>query len=928
MININQYGQPALPEIKMPSLSSLGGGLLGSFSAPGSSSKGSSQRDSVAVEGEDAAEAGLAQLPNFAAWDEGGTDGSGVDMRNGGAPITTQFLQSPKNVVKAVTSSATAASALGVSRSNLTRAQNNPFQKIDSLAAVMGGVSLEGFSQSGGGAMNGGSMGGLSLGGSSMSGGPLGGLPLGGRSMGGSLLGGLSLSGDSMSGRKSGSLSSTGLDASSRSGKLDRMPTMESGGGTSSIVRTSVSTTGESSLSVKKDEGGRQNLMAASARHSQAQETAGKNALENLTAGSSLGDLSKQHGMAQNDFLQNALGNMDAGQQNMDMAGMLGNQSQQAGDMSGLQAMIAEVMKAVQGVEKTKQAQAKATEAQGKATETQGKAIETSGQATEGTGVTTQANGVTTQATGVSLQAAASSMLAAAAAAAASVFGAPAGAALAAAGTAVMAQGTALNGMGVGLQGTGTALQAQGKAQQATGQATQAAGQQTQQVGRTQHDQAKAAEEKAKKEEQMRQQMAKMLAEQAQKLMQQATQSVNQAVNNFANALKSQELADKARQMRDETAEKAKDAFKAADDDKTQEKMAGANRKAVDDALKQVFGANSASKGDHQAAPAGSMTPLSAEANPAAAQEAGSSSKAGTGLDSMGSRKSGMNNDLGKKPAPLANQNGRQAAASNSRPGEARERGATGRDSERGNPLAAMQGMRNQSHGGSNQGGGEQQRQERGSLAQAPGSGQVAGRGGSDLPGGGLFSGLNSSMSSGSAGANGTPVGLFGAPPTGNAGSSSAKKSGVVAPMAGVRQGGLAGGQGRFGARSEGLFSPKGAGSDGLEQNSTSEFSSEELGKAREDSSVAGFSESEDSVTVNLNDLSGSASGSSGGSGSSAGSSEGSLTGVEAPDLDGLSGLDQLGSTSALSGTSSSKGKIPNGEGTASHKVSQQISRA
>lgn len=845
-----KISQLALPEMKVASSPSLSGGLSESFSAPSFSSKGPLMSDTVCLEGEEASESGLARLPNFAAWDEGGTDGSGVDMRNGGAPVVTQFLQSPKNVMKAVSSSSTAASALGVSRSNLAAAQRNPFQKMDSLEAVMNGVSLDG-------PKNGSSLGG-SFGGAMATGSPA----------GAGFSAGPALGQGSMSRRGGSSRPAAGQDFSEQvssgglgvsNGKLDTMPTMVSSGTAPSVVRASVSVGEESALTVKKDEGGRGELTAASVRHGQAQETAGKNAVENLSAGSSLGDLSKQHGLAQNDFLQNALGNQEAGQQNMDMAGMLGNQSQQAGDASGLQAMIAEVMKAVQGVEKMKQAQAKATEAQGKATETQGKAIETSGQATEGTGVTTQANGVTTQATGVSLQATASSMLAAAAAAGASVFGAPAGAALAAAGAAVMAQGTALNGMGVGLQGTGTALQAQGKAQQATGQATQAAGQQTQTVGRAQHDQAKTAEEKAKQEEQSRQQMAKMLAEQAQKLMEQANQSVNQAVNNFANALKSQELSDQAGQLRDETAEKAKEAFKTADDDKNQERMAGTNRKAVDEALSQVFGLAQGTKEAMQ----GGLS--------------GASSGVLQGSSELSQEVSGAAPGM----APESRGAGAKAsAASTSRFGDSKERVA-GREPERSS------------------------------------SAEVAPRGqGSEFAGG---------PSTGTAGAvvGGTPSGFLGGPATGNfaGGFAPARGSSLTGPRAGSKTGAV-GGQGfpgsAAGSRSEDLRGSTESFEGGL-GSPASELAPEQAGRSFEESSAAGFTETDESVTVNLNGLGGSSS-VSGGSASSSNGSKLSSGAPQTPDLGHLQGVEGAG-------FSPSFGSGAQGAGGASQALSRQISR-
>ncbi len=875
-MKISQLG---LPESKLGTSPVMSANSGTSTSPSSGVSKLSPLGDTVAIGGEDSSDSGLAQLPNFSAWDEGGKDGSGVDMRNGGASIVTQFLQSPKNVVRAVTSSATAASSLGVSRTNLSKAQNNPFQKMDSLAAVMGGVSLGGNS----------AMGGLSSGGAMNS------------MMGGSL--------KASSMPHSGSFSPTserGLN--SGASNLDSAPTMSNSGAGPSVVRTSVTLGGETSLSVKKDEGGKQNLMAASSRHGQAQETASKNALENMTAGTSLGDLSAQHGLAQQDFTQNALGNLGAGQQNMDMAGMLGQQSQQAGDMSGLQSMIAQVMKSVQAMEKMKQAQGKAVETQGKATETQGKAVEASGKATDATGQATQANGVTTQATGVSLQATATGMLTAAAAAAASVFGAPAGAALAAAGTAVMAQGTALNGMGVGLQGTGTALQAQGKTQQATGQATQAAGQQTQQVGKTQQDQAKAAEEKAKKEEQMRQQMAKMLAEQAQKLMQQAQQSVSQAVNNFANALKSQEMADKARQMQEETAEKAKEAFKVADDDKSQAQLAGANRKAVDEALNKAFGtAPGTSQGNEQSSTSPAASPSSAPAQAANVTPTGFGNSPNGDVQQTGDRGA-----LGQKssPAPLANLKGGKASASTSPSNESRPRSS---EVERptSNPLAANFAQQSSNQQGSNSGGGQHHQRPEPSSAPAK----------DPAP-----QGVSNNGNALGSGAQGSPSAVSGRPSTGNAssgnepfatktGAFTPKKTGLAVPSGGATRGGSFGNQGRFGSPDQ-MASTQGSATPNADSE-TLESGIQQGGNSEKRDSTAGFQESEENVTVNLNDLSGSSSGSSGGSGTG-GSKGAGITAAESPDLAGLDGLSEAGSGG--SGTAGS-----GSQSASSQKINQQL---
>lgn len=180
---------------------------------------------------------------------------------------------------------------------------------------------------------------------------------------------------------------------------------------------------------------------------------------------------------------------------------------------------------------------------------------------------------------------------------------------------------------------------------------------------------------------------------------------------------------------------------------------------------------------------------------------------------------------------------------------------------------------------------------------------------------GGASNGAESKTPAG-AGLVGSPFGAQ----NGNGNSRMASLRGAAAP----KKSGLASmGGTNSGADFTGAPSRSGAGL-GEEQNASA--SARPTGGA-DQRSVAGFSQTDDSITVNLNDLGGSSSGSSGGSSSGGGSSKQSLDlGADAGmNLPGLDGLNAMGS-SGLSG-GNGRGAIPNGAGTASHKVSQQLTK-
>ena len=306
----------------------------------------------------------------------------------------------------------------------------------------------------------------------------------------------------------------------------------------------------------------------------------------------------------------------------------------------------------------------------------------------------------------------------------------------------------------------------------------------------------------------------------------------------------------------------------------------------------------------------------------------------------FGQGQNGVNSAMAKKPAAPMGQAQAASASASTRPSDSNQRGASnqsapsGGEGGRSHPLAAMQGMQNQGqgqgqghgHGGSHNGEERQQRGERAPIAEtapvqaAPSFGPQNPQNGAN-PMGGMVSG---SASNGAESKTPGGAGLFGSPSgaqNGNGNSRMASFRGVAAP----KKNGLApmGGT-NSGADFAGAPSNSGAGL-GEEQNASA--STQPTGGSDQGRSVAGFSQTDDSITVNLNDLGGSSSGSSGGSSSGGGSSKPSLDlGADASmNLPGLDGLNAMGSSGLAGGNG--KGAIPNGAGTASHKVSQQLTK-
>lgn len=700
------------------------------------------------------------------------------------------------------------------------------------------------------------------------------------------------------------------------------------------------------SLNVRKDESGRQRLQDSSSKQGQNYELANKNALSNMQTGQQMGEQANQHGQAQHGLQDLAGKNTADGLQNMDMAKMNNQAGQQAGQMAGIQQLMAQAMQMVQQVEKMKFAQGKAVEQGGKATEAQGKGIETMGQGTEANGHATEKTGHATEATGVGMQTTATGMLASGAAAAASVFGAPAGAALLAAGTALMGMGTATVANGIGLQGTGLGLQATGKGQQAAGQQTQQVGKQTQQTGQKQQNEAKTAEQKAKEEEEKKKAEAEKLMQEMKKLLEQAQQNQNQAGQNFGDANKNAGLANQQGNLRNQAGEKAKLANQAAKLDRDLAKKAKNNREVVDNALDKVFG-ETAKNRNGAGNEAGQIQP--AAQNNGEFGDASKGTQMGDGSNGNGKGQSQAVNPLNNRKAPnramnlLANRNTNRNTLDPRKNANAQgQQGATAARKDNGfgaqagdaantnanananpnfvNPMAASQGQTgNQGQGGQHNGGQGQQQV----AAVSAGNGQAspargasadsaaANRGGSTQsapaqnsnpqaqsfsglsanPGQGFGDAFNPSGNTGSNTAFNRGVDLNGQANNKNAAMSKANQQQPKAAFLTNNKGAKNGqgeGQGNFAENNgNGLNAGlQGTNHDQRAEESSGDDNSSQKGNAR-------FEESNDSVTVNLNDLSASS-----GAGSQTSSGGGSKN--ESNDAGaGIGGIDGLGGNGA-----------------------------